>query len=108
MKAQFEEAKKRELTKSKATPPPKKPSAIPNQPAPAAKPTSNNCSTQKTDSKSKACFNSGMQGHLQRSCPYPRQQKTDREAHGHNKETSVACVENEATPQSPSDLVKEL
>ena len=68
VKARFEEAKKRELTKNKATPPPKKPSAVPNQPAPAkntSKSTSNNSSTQKTDLKSKACFNCGMQGHLQ-------------------------------------------
>ena len=111
VKARFEEAKKRELAASKTTPPPKKSSAVPHQSAPAkstASTTQADSGTQKSDPKSKACFNCGMHDHLQRSCPYPRRQKTDREAHGRNKASSVARVEQETTPLSPNELVEEL
>ena len=66
-----------------------------------------NQSTQKVDSRSKPCFNCGMNGHFQRSCPYPRQQKHDREVQG--RKASIACVETEKIPpKSPRDLVMEL
>jgi hypothetical protein len=111
VKARFEEAKKRELAASKTTPPPKKSSITPHQSAPAkstASAAQANSGTQKLDPKSKACFNCGMHDHLQRSCPYPRRQKTDREAHGRNKASSVARVEQGATPLSPDELVEKL
>ena len=82
VKAWFEEAKKEELAAIKVTNPNKKPAESPSQTTlsksvPQTTPT--NAGTAKTD---KSCYNCGMQGHIARSCPYPRQRKSDQEARG--------------------------
>ena len=124
LKARFEEAKRKELAAIKTNPLPKKP--VPSQSVPppqrstpspqrstpspqrsTPRPTANNASNPRPDPKSRACFNCGMQGHLARSCPYPRQQR-DREAHG-RREPAVACVETEVvSTKSPEERVEDL
>ena len=105
MKARFEEAKKRELSTSRTAPLPRSDSCTPPS------------STQRnvppisvSDPKSKTCYNCGLKGHMARSCPYPRQQKADKEARG-RKDTSVACVETGTqggTSQTPEEKIEEL
>ena len=96
VKACFKEAKLRELSGRRSTPP-----VVPvSTPAPP-RPNSNNTNTNRNSTnrsftsrnssgESKSCYNCGMVGHLKKSCPYPKSgtQETPRKIT--QRDTSVA------------------
>ena len=101
VKARFEEAKKRELAAIKVTNPQKKPAESPSETTPSRsvpKITPTNMGTAKTD---KSCYNSGMQGHVVQSCPYPQQRKSDQVARGPRVSSLTGQETGEASVPSP-------
>ena len=116
LKARFEEAKKRELRELslRTLPPPQKKLPVSGSGStPRTTPATQNPPWRAPPANvgtSRACFNCGMTGHLAQACPYPRQLRKEREAHG-RKEPAIANVrtgEDEQLEERILELKKEL
>ena len=113
-KARFEEAKLRELPGSnpKKTPPV---TGSPSNPNTSSTPKGFSRQQGNQADEPKGCYNCGMVGHLKKSCPYPRYNKSGQEAPGkrnapNQKNTSVAqlIVPSESGQNSGKQKVEEL
>lgn len=111
LKAQFEEVKSRELLPDKGR------MSAPRRPASASLPSMTTTTTPVTATSSSAqdknsptvskttqmvCYNCGMEGHLQRACPYPRELKST-EARGSSRRKDRHSAQ--VTPTTMSNLV---
>ena len=108
-KAQFEEAKLKELSgrsagpREKRTYPPKgghanrvlTPPTSSTQPMPADQ---GEQSRDRRGKKSVTCFQYGMDGHMRSNCPYPRAQREGTESHGRQQVKNITSQESSVMP----------
>ena len=111
VKAKFEEAKLRDLAKTKGYVPQNKftnPMKGPAKDAAKGAVTSLDKTSSKgtggTDGSSKfasqKCFNCGLEGHMARACPYPKKTNSSKEAHGRAEKVVSATIPTK--PDTPS------
>ena len=82
-RAWFEEAKGRELPNLRSNPTPKQTFPTNHQDLPAKDQRTGMTSPQPTvPRKGRQCFNCGLEGHMARSCPYPKSSRRQHEAKG--------------------------
>ena len=115
IRAKFEEAKGKELAAAKNVAFQKKP-AVPTTPRGPPENTTLRGQNQGTNpgfsairppKSGRECFNCGMEGHLARACPYPKQPKSPREAQG-RKEKVMSAVTSDDSRASKEQRVEEL
>ena len=115
IRAIFEEAKGKELAAAKNVAFQKKP-AVPTTPRGPPENTilrgqnqgsNTGFSAIRPPKSGRECFNCGMEGHLARTCPYPKQPKSPREAQG-RKEKVMSAVTSDDSRGSKEQRVEEL
>ncbi len=109
VKARFEEAKKKELDAARTPAYPKKATGG-NAPGPTQK-SDSSVPPPRSDSKpqpvgSRNCYNCGMTGHMIRNCPYPKQQRGDKEARPRKNSAVATITAGEATQSQKSQIAE--
>ena len=100
LKAQFEEAKRKEFMAARPSSYQKKPVGGPSfSPAPKSLPKGAlpSSGSGKPEKDNQNCYNCGLAGHMVRACPYPKRPRSELEAHG-RKASAVANVRSSTEP----------